>query len=403
LNSQQNRYYTPGATNTTSSNINSKLITSSQSPTDQQQQQQQQPSLKPRTRFLRTKTLSENLIQLPQTNIDVNLTGPNMNQKSTTDSWNRNSTNGGKRIKTAIGLRNHYSNLNLIPAANPFIINPTATNTTPITNPPPTTTTTTPNEITTLTNSVFKQSINQKYQQNILSKSAFLIRPNSNSTPTSTTNAPISHRELSIIDLQLPVNRSFTVAGAHLTQQQLMAISKRNNINRINDYYSITNSTDYTHHNINSNNNITSNSNNSLASKIILTTLNTTSNKPVEQYVQRTIKSAAPQLVQYTDYQDLLRNSSNNSVDNEFQISFPYRNNNINNNNNNSNKNNNYKYLQMKQQKKQRQLSSAKTIRRPMNSSNSSGSLFRNEMPITNDYLNNISSETLLIRRLKFT
>ena len=130
---------------------------------------------------------------------------------------------------------------------------------------------------------------------------------------------------------------------------------------------------------------------------------NTTSNKPVEQYVQRTIKSAAPQLVQYTDYQDLLRNSSNNSVDNEFQISFPYRNNNINNNNNNSNKNNNYKYLQMKQQKKQRQLSSAKTIRRPMNSSNSSGSLFRNEMPITNDYLNNISSETLLIRRLKFT
>ena len=95
-----------------------------------------------------------------------------------------------------------------------------------------------------------------------------------------------------------------------------------NKIKRINEYYIITNSTDYTHHNINSNNNITSNSNNSLASKIILTTLNTTSNKPVEQYVQRTIKSAAPQLVQYTDYQDLLRNSSNNSVDNEFQISF---------------------------------------------------------------------------------
>ncbi len=405
MNSQHNRYYTPGVTNTTTSNINSKLITSSQSPTDQQQQ----PSLKPRTRFLRTKTLSENLIQLPQTNIDVNLTGPNMNQKSTTDAWNRNSANGGKRIKTAIGLRNHYSNLNLISTANPFIINPTtsSSNTTTTTaNPPPTTTSSTPNEITTLTNSVFKQSINQKYQQNILSKSAFLIRPNSNSTPTSTTNAPISHRELSIIDLQLPVNRSFTVAGAHLTQQQLLAISKRNNINRINDYYSITNSTDYTHHNINSNNNnnnnIISNSNNSLASKIILTTVNTTSanNKPVEQYVQRTIKSAAPQLVQYTDYQDLLRHSSNNSVDNEFQISFPYRNNNTNNSNN---KNNNYKYVQMKQQKKQRQLSSAKTIRRPMNSSNSSGSLFRNEMPITNDYLNNISSETLLIRRLKFT
>lgn len=263
-----------------------------------------------------------------------------------TETCNRNQST--KRVKTSIGIRNY----------------------------PPAV------EFSSITNSVFKQSLSQKYQHNLLTKSSFILQQQ----PVTTTNHVQVHRELSIIDLQLPVNRSFTVAGANLSQQQILAISKRNNINKINDYYSITNSTDYAQQD-----NVQTNSNHSatLASKIILTALSKT--PPHSHRVSRTVSASN------LDYNEIIRNSNNNSTENgeksdlsvssskkqtEFQISFPFRNKSY------------YKYVQ--NQQKKRQLNSAKTRKPTINN------IIRHETPMTNDYLNSISSETLLIRRLKF-
>jgi hypothetical protein len=269
-----------------------------------------------------------------------------------------------KRIKTAIGIRNYPINNNNNNNNNSM----------------------SPADLSTLTNSVFKQSISQK-NQNLLTNNSISLS-NTATTGSPVTNNPTAtthiqlHREVAIIDLQLPINRSFTVAGANLSQQQLLAISKRNNINKINDYYSITNSTDYAPTpempvvNSLSNGNHSAN-NTSLASKIILTTLA----KP--QTLSRTVSA------QNIYYNELMRNSNTSSVENnenvanlfkkktEFQTTFR-----------------NKKYFNyIQNQQKKRQFNSAK-IRRP---------IIRHDMTMmNNEYLNNISSETLLIRRLKF-
>lgn len=380
-----------------------------------------------RSRFLRSKTVSENLIQLPQSNLDGSLLSDELNDltsksnhkryvsnglmhKNSLDAavWNRAQANGMKRVKTAIGMRNH----------------------TPVMTTP---------EFSSITNSVFKQSLSQRYQQNLLAKSSFILQSsanNGNSTNNnnnSNNNTNQAQRELSIIDLQLPINRSFTVAGANLSQQQLLAISKRNNISKLNDYYSITNSTDYvqsdgttatttlsnTTNSNHVNNTISNNSTNSatLASKIIMTTLTKTHHSTNEHRIARAVSASN------ADYNEILRNNNNSSENQhhhhnhhatnnnhtkktaaatEFQITFPFR-----------NHKNYYKYLQQQQQEQQfkkeqnqqlqqkkRQMNSAKTPRRPINSINNN--IIRHDLAMTDEYLNSISSEALLIRRLKF-